>query len=243
MRQNGIALRRSQPTARGIVPYRRYALYYTPEPGTFARAGAHWLGWDIAAGAGMASVAPDLTKRPSRYGFHATLKPPFTLAPGCTEDELQREAAALAARLTVCRCDGLDYRWMGRFLALTPAGDTGALTALARECLRDLDRFRAPLTPAEFARKGRPGMAPGLIRNLETWGYPHVMEAFRFHMTLTGPVDKAHRTTVQDRAATHFDAVLSVPFQVDAVTLAGEDSNGLFHQIARYPLGLGGAFR
>ena len=70
----------------------RYALYFAPTPDTaLARLGARWLGRDARTGetleqpaiAGIdARAFAAMTAEPARYGFHATLKPPFRLADG-----------------------------------------------------------------------------------------------------------------------------------------------------------------
>src|ERR1700694_2936631 len=81
-----------------MADYPRYAIYYAPAPGSeIDRFGAHLLGYDAYAGDdlpfpdGITQMAPDwrdLTKDPRKYGFHATLKSPLSLAPGKTEAEL-----------------------------------------------------------------------------------------------------------------------------------------------------------
>ena len=73
----------------------RYAIYFTPPPGSdLHRFGSAVLGYDCVTGAKLtppADIAVDaeewrrLTEEPRRYGFHATLKAPFRLAPGTTE--------------------------------------------------------------------------------------------------------------------------------------------------------------
>ena len=62
----------------------RHAIYFAPPPGTiFHDLGSRWIGRD--AFTGEACEQPDLagigvvTGDPRRYGFHATLKPPFAL--------------------------------------------------------------------------------------------------------------------------------------------------------------------
>ena len=77
--------------------WRRQAIYFAPPAGSpLARFGAAWLGWDPEAGAeveglpvaGLPLPREALVAAPRRYGFHATLKPPFRLAAG-------RDAAGL----------------------------------------------------------------------------------------------------------------------------------------------------
>ncbi len=86
----------------------RYAIYYAPAPGSgLDRFGAALLGYDAFTGDGPAlsrkaslQAAPDwrgVTGDPRKYGFHATLKAPLSLAPGRTEAELVSACEAFAA--------------------------------------------------------------------------------------------------------------------------------------------------
>ena len=81
-----------------MADYPRYAIYYAPSPGSdLDRFGAQLLGYDAYSGEELPfpndiiRMAPDwrdLTKDPRKYGFHATLKAPMSLAPGKTEPEI-----------------------------------------------------------------------------------------------------------------------------------------------------------
>lgn len=220
--------------------YHRYAIYVTPE-GPLADVGAAWLGWDMAAGRRVPHPHIDgldvaaLTKRPRKYGLHATIKPPMALAPGTTREELEQAAGALARSAAPVTLDGLDVTCIGRFLALTPRGDTGPLNALAALVVQSLDRFRAPATDVELARRRKAHLTPSQENNLTQWGYPHVMQDFRFHITLTGLLKDAAATAPLVEA--HFIPVLPQPFVIRHLTLAGEDLNGRFHTLSRLPLG------
>src|SRR5438552_3722805 len=85
----------------------RYAIYYVPAPGSELDGfGAKLLGYDAHSGEdlrfpdGILRMAPDwydLTKDPRKYGFHATLKAPFSLAPGKAEAELLAACKAFAS--------------------------------------------------------------------------------------------------------------------------------------------------
>lgn len=216
--------------------YTRYGLYYTPSPGPFATAGANWLGWDIEKGEALGTPDLSLVSHPRKYGFHATLKAPFALADGTTPQELENAVSALCATLSPVLLAGLEVSRLGAFLALTPLGDPSALKALAARCVTDLDRFRAPLTDAERQRKTRSKMTPELRQNLERWGYPHVMEAFRFHMTLTGPLDRSSRQAAAQAAKLHFATCLPTPFPITSLSLTAEAPDGMFHFIRRFDL-------
>ena len=220
--------------------YRRYAIYVTPE-GRLAQAGAAWLGWDMAAGCYVAHPDIDgidiaaITKRPRRYGLHATLKPPMVLAEGADEAALIHAAKEIVSTLPQVNLDGLIVSRLGRFLALTAQGDTRALDDMAAQVVKSLDMFRAPPTSEELERRRHRPLTPSQEHNLTHWGYPNVMADFRFHITLTNPLKDA--AAIMPIAAAHFAAVLPKPFSINHLTLAGEDAAGMFHSIARLQLG------
>ncbi|MBA4490291.1 DUF1045 domain-containing protein [Paracoccus sp. S1E-3] len=221
--------------------YRRYALYYTPPPGEFADFGASWLGWDAVRGAPAPQpVLPGLdiavlTAEPRRYGFHATLKAPFRLAEGQRAGDLIEGVEALAAQLRPVTLDGLALTRIGPFLALTPRGDEVPLNVLAAQVVERLDPLRAPLTEAERARRNPDRLTPRQRALLDAWGYPYVMDEFRFHMTLTGALDAATLDTVAALLAPRL-AVVPRPFILDALSLMGEDATGRVRLIRRLSL-------
>ena len=69
---------------------------------------------------------------------------------------------------------------------------------------------------------------------LDRWGYPFVMEEFRFHLTLTDRL--ADPDPVAAALETHFAPVLPRPFVIDDLCLFGEDPSGHFHLLHRYAL-------
>lgn len=219
--------------------FQRYAVYVLPDDPSLAAFGASWLGWDIAAG--LPCVQPDIaglngaTATPRRYGFHATLKPPFRLADGTSTDGLARDVSRLAYETSPITLDGLSLATIGRFLALVAVGDTTALDRFAFACVTRLDAFRAPQSEAELARRRAAGLTSRQEDNLNRWGYPHVDRDFRFHMTLSGKLDPASLSTLRERAAERLPP-LPAPFEITTIALVGEDPDGLFRLIERYAL-------
>ncbi|RBI85915.1 phosphonate metabolism protein [Rhodosalinus halophilus] len=218
--------------------WRRYAIYALPE-GPLGAAGAAWLGWDARAGrrmpqpdvAGLPRTAAELTDRPRRYGFHATIKPPFRLAQGRGEQELVESFDAFCAGTPAGQADGLAVSALGPFLALRPEGDGRDLARVAAAAVESLDPFRAPPSDADLDRRRAAGLTARQERLLTRWGYPYVMEEFRFHVTLTGPLPEAERRQAQAALAAHFAPVLPRPYRLDALALLGEDAEGRFHAI------------
>lgn len=226
------------------MPFFRYAAYYTPPPGAFADLAASWLGWDLALGRrvlhpevpGLPCAVAELTETPGRYGFHATLKPPFQLAPGSDAGDLEAALRVLAGGLAPARLDGLSLGEIGGFVALLPEGDTAGVDALEARLVEGLDRFRAPAPEAELARRRGDALTPAQQANLARWGYPYVMDEFRFHMTLAGPLDEPRRAAVRAALEPLFAPHCGRPVTIGEVTLAGEDAAGRFHQLIRIPL-------
>ena len=224
--------------------FKRYAIYYAPEPGPLAAFGAAWLGWDPAAGeevahpalAALRRPAAELTETPRKYGFHGTIKPPFRLADRQSAEALHEAAQALCARLAPVTLEGLELSRLGSFLALTPRGETGALAELAATVVEELDPFRAPPSEAEIARRNPDRLSPAQRALLEKWGYPYVLEEFRFHLTLTGRLDAQDAADTEAALAPVLAPLLPVPFRVDSLCLFGEAEDGRFHLLHRYTL-------
>jgi len=226
-----------------MAEFKRYAVFALPE-GAWADWATAWLGWDAVAGRavphpaldGLPMEISDLTATPRRYGLHATLKPPFRLADGRSAQALTTAFKAFCAARGAPRLSGLDLRQMGGFLALMPTGDAAALDLLAADIVARFDRFRAPPTQAELARRRARRLSPTQEAMLTQWGYPFVMDEFRFHITLTGKLPPAiaeRCAAVLDR---HLTPLLPRPYTLAALGLCGEDAAGRFHLLHRAAL-------
>lgn len=219
-----------------MTEFKRFAVYYAPPLGDFATRANLWLSDAAPAFPGLPRAPAELTAAPRRYGFHGTIKAPFRLADGTDPNMLQTDLAALAARLSPVRMAGLRLEILKGFLALIPEGNETDLLALGAEVVSRLDPLRAPLTEAEIARR-RPDRLTARQRELlARWGYPYVMEEFRFHLTLTDdlPADMAQSTAAI--LGPWFAEVLPRPFDITDLCLFGEDNAGQFHLLHRYPL-------
>ncbi|MCV2881504.1 DUF1045 domain-containing protein [Actibacterium sp. XHP0104] len=221
------------------MSFTRFAIYYLPPVGAMADFGAAWLGWDVVSGRAVdhpdVPGLDDVTMTPRKYGFHATLKPPFRLADGTDLAGLRAAVAGMAAACAPARAQGLGLSRLGRFLALTPLGDTSEIARVAAHCVRAIDGFRAPPGAAELARRRQSPLTDRHEALLQRWGYPYVMEEFRFHMTLTGRLSDAEIDHWARQARAHLPA-MPTPFVLDEVALVGERPDGRFEQIHRYAL-------
>ena len=222
---------------------RRYALYALAAPGSaLAAFGNGVLGYDSVSGeavphpAALADFAA-VTRGARVYGFHATLKAPMRLAAGFDEDALVAAAAGIAAAHPPVAVGGLRIAALGPFLALVPVAAPPELGLLAAECVAALDPLRAPPSEAERARRRPERLGARRRALLDRWGYPHVFEAFSFHMTLTDALPEEARAPWHARLAAAYAATRPEPLTVDAVCLLSQDGADPFRLLARLPFG------
>ena len=217
-----------------LVASPRFAIYFVPAAASgLYRFGAAVLGYDCYSGeavahqrAGELSEADwaALTAEPRRYGFHATLKAPFRLRSEFTEDDLVAELRDLAAAITRFPRFEATVDLIAGFVAIVPQSPAAAVDRLAADCLTRFDRFRAPLTADEKARRTAAGLSAAQAAHLERWGYPYVLEEFRFHMTLTGHLAVDRRAAIHALLRQAFAQACGVrPIVLDRLTLVRQD--------------------
>jgi putative phosphonate metabolism protein len=212
----------------------RYAIYFVPAPDSdLYRFGAHTLGYDAFSGdplpfpGTITQLVPDwheLTQDPRKYGFHATLKAPLTLAPGRSEAELIAACEDFAGSTRPIPVIKPVVRTIGDFIAIVPDEPSLALSQLAQDCVETFDSFRAPLTANDRARRNPAALTPQQVSYLDRWGYPYVREEFRFHMTLTGRVPAERRTDILAMLRDRFGAQEFPALAIDRIALFRQDN-------------------
>lgn len=229
----------------------RYAIYATPSADhPLTDAAARWLGRDAFSGAnhplpvvnGFSGGAIEAyLADPARYGFHGTLKAPFTLAEGQTEAALIESLEAFAATAGPVRVPELVIRRLGRFFALVPNERVDALDALAGRVVADFEPFRAPLSEADIARRRAAGLTLDEETNLIRWGYPYVFDAFRYHMSLTGRVPKEDAEAMEAELKRHFAEFDGKPYVLDRLAVFVEPERGAPFLVRHVAMMQGGA--
>jgi putative phosphonate metabolism protein len=204
------------------------------------------LGYDAFSGEELAfpgdieQIVPDwrtLTQDPRKYGFHATLKAPLSLTPGKTEAELVAAVDSFARSPRPIPVIKPVVNAIGDFIAIVPAERSVELEQLAAECVDAFDAFRAPLTPDDRARRNPDRLTPRQRDYLDRWGYPYVMEEFRFHMTLTGRLVAERREEVLAILRHRFAAVNIASLAVDRIALfRQDDANSRFRVLRHHAL-------
>jgi len=227
-----------------MANYPRYAIYYTAAAGSaLDRFGASLLGYDAYGGDdlpfpdGLPLDWRDLTQDPRKYGFHATLKAPMALTPGTTEAELAAACESFAGTARAIPVIAPVVDSISGFIAVIPAQPPAELLKLAADVTREFDSFRAPLTPEDRARRNPAKLTSRQCDYLDRWGYPYVMEEFRFHMTLTGRLESERREPVMAMLQSRFVATGLATLAIDRIALfRQDDADSRFRIVRSYDL-------
>jgi 2'-5' RNA ligase len=211
----------------------RYAIYFAPPAeGALWRLGSGLLGYDAVTGEALPLTVPPgfapeewraATQTARQYGFHATIKAPFTLKDGRREDELRaalrdfaRSRKPFSLKLRPVSLDG--------FVALTPEDPPAGLAELERDAVLGFEAFRAPLSEAQLAKRLKTPLMPRQRELLDCYGYPYVLDQFRFHMTLSDRLDTARQARVLAFLAERDEA--SQTIAIDRLALFHEGAKG-----------------
>jgi 2'-5' RNA ligase len=80
-------------------------------------------------------------------------------------------------------------------------------------------------------------MTPRQVEYLDRWGYPYVMEEFRFHMTLTRRLDAVRRAAILAMLRERFAALDLQQFAIDRIALfRQDDARSRFRIVESWPL-------
>ena len=115
-------------------------------------------------------------------------------------------------------------RSLDGFTAIVPATPSLVLNTLAQNCVEAFDGFRAPMTPADRARRKPERLTARQVAQLDRWGYPYVGDDFRFHMTLTGRLPPERRDAVAAMLQRHFAALDLMSLAIDRIALFRQDT-------------------
>jgi putative phosphonate metabolism protein len=230
----------------------RYAICFTPPPhDALAVAAAQWLGRNAFSGHAVELPAIrgiDLqeiayhTALPRRYGFHALLKAPFRLPADISEAMLLRHLMRFASACEPFALPTLEIARLGDFYGLAPAMPCDTMRLLAAAVVQEFDAFRAPLSEAELERCDPGNLSAAQFANLHRWGHPYVMDEFRFHLALTGPLPPREMPRFEAALRNFFGFHLRRPVEVANLALFAEEEQGSPFQVhSLHPIGRVGA--
>lgn len=214
----------------------RFAIYFCPRQDSLLfELGSQWLGRNAVSGK---ALDPDLprglahpdwlraTQSPRRYGFHATLKPPFRLVEGANSEDLCNAVRAFASAHDAFEAPSLRVGTLGNFLALVLTEACEAFAEFAGECVRQFDSFRAPATEEEIANRLHDQLSEREREHVRRWGYPYVFDTWKFHMSLTGSLQNDSIPPLEKILARRFSSVCAHPVLVDSICIFHEPAPG-----------------
>ncbi len=215
-----------QSSAATVQPrFTRYAIFYTPRPGTaLAAFGRSWFGrandgvtLQAFSDAGLSGTSfARLMPAPGRYTrLHAPIRAAFTPRDGIGLDAIKTRLINFAARRKSVATGPLTLSRAGRYLVLRPVEATPGLDWLAAQCTACFEDFT--VSPPEATREER------AFQN-------------RFSIALTGPLDPAHLERVTQALWPVLDEICASGVTVDALSLFGDSGN-------RSPMRLIGRYR
>jgi hypothetical protein len=227
----------------------RFAIFFAPAQDSLLwQLGCAWHGRDPATGALHAPLVPpgftrarreEIVRSACHYGFHATLKAPFSLKAGGDVAALETELRAFTARQRAFVAPALQVSRIGGFLALTMGGPSPQMDRLCADCIERFDQFRASEPPQKVAERRR-GLTPRQEVMLARWGYPYVREEFRFHMTLTTRLEEPELGLAERHLQDHFRDALAAPLLIDCIALFEECGGAALRVRSCLPFGARG---
>lgn len=234
-------LQASAPLERSLT---RYAIYYTPQPGSaLAAFGRSWFGranggttLQAFSTSGLSGiVAPSAA--PSRYtGLHALFRPPFTLRDGVSIADLRTRLMSFAAHRKPVETGPLTLARSGRYLVLRPVDPKPALDRLATQCLSAFEDFA--VAPEDDEDEDYRHLSAYQRLLLKSFDQPHVKIEHRFSITLTGPLDVAHLDRVTQALWPVLGDICAQGVTVDGLSLFGDaGGRASMRLIGRFGLG------
>jgi hypothetical protein len=237
---------------KGVSTYQsssaRYAIYYTPQPGSaLASFGRSWFGrandgatLQAFSDAGLAGPSfAKIPTAPGRYtGLHALFRAPFALRDGLGPDALKTRLINFAATRKPVATGPLTLSRAGGFLVLRPVEPAPALEWLAAQCVGAFEDFAAP--PNDTERDGNAGSPLSDYQRLllASFGDPYVLSEYRFYITLTGPLDAAHLERVAQALWPVLEEICATGVTVDGLSLfADTGGRSPMRLVGRYRLG------
>ncbi|MGC2630015.1 MAG: DUF1045 domain-containing protein [Rhodomicrobium sp.] len=215
--------------------FQRYAIYWTPELGSdLALFGERWFREPAEMSGLRADLACRCVKAPARCGLHATLKAPFPLRPGASARDLQQALDAFCAIRCAPSGGALTPALFQGYSGLVLSGQTADIDWLAAECVTHFDSFRAPAGTSGVPADGELSQQEEAFA--KEFGYPYVLAAFQFHVTLAGPLGEPELNEVAAALKPHLAPFLRKAITIDCLSLLGERAdNRVFELVSRHP--------
>jgi len=214
----------------------RYSIYFAPAVGSELAE----FGRFVMSRQPIPDDHPDrieVTSRAAHYGFHSTLKAPMELAESVTERDLLTSVEQFCQSRNSVPLTGLAPSVLDGFHALKVTEST-ELDQFAADVVTAFEPHRAPLTAADRARRNPDALSARQVEYLDTFGYPYVLNEFRFHMTLSYRIENAEVSSSYAAWLTDlFNDIVTEAPRIDRLAVFSQpDRDTAFTRVAEFPV-------
>ena len=233
--------------------YSRYAIYYAPpKESNLEEFGRYWFGWDplnaklinnkqrinYLNGFGIKNLK-NIDKNvliAKKYGFHGTLIPPFKLNKNYSTNTLFKKTEDIAKKFKKFKFYKFKLKKINNFYAFVQNKKNNNINKLSNRLVRELFKFRSPLTKKEIDRRNPSKLSKFQLNILYKWGYPYLMSEFKFHMTLASEVTGNKLYSELKKIENNKEIILNEINNFDKIYIFGENQKGMFENLENFSL-------
>ena len=233
--------------------YSRYAIYYAPpKESNLEEFGRYWFGWDpinaksinnkqrinYLNGFGIKNLK-NIDKNvliARKYGFHGTLIPPFKLNKNYSTKTLFKKTEKIAKKFKKFKFYKFKLKKINNFYAFVQNKKNNNINKLSNRLVRELFKFRSPLTKKEIDRRNPSKLSKFQLNILYKWGYPYLMSEFKFHMTLASEVTGNKLYSELKKIENNKEIILNEINNFDKIYIFGENQKGMFENLENFSL-------
>lgn len=233
--------------------YSRYAIYYAPpKESSLEEFGRYWFGWDPLNAKlinnkrrinylnrfGIKNLI-NIDKNvliAKKYGFHGTLIPPFKLNKNYSTNTLFKKTEEIAKKLKKFKFYKFKLKKINNFYAFVQNKKNNKINKLSNRLVRELFKFRSPLTKKEIDRRNPSKLSKLQLNILYKWGYPYLMSEFNFHMTLASEVTGNKLYLELKKIERNKEIILNEINNFDKIYIFGENQKGMFENLENFSL-------
>ncbi len=233
--------------------YSRYAIYYAPpKESSLEEFGRYWFGWDPLNAKlinnnhrinylnrfGIKNLI-NIDKNvliAKKYGFHGTLIPPFKLNKNYSTNTLFKKTEEIAKKFKKFKFYKFKLKKINNFYAFVQNKKNNNINKLSNRLVRELFKFRSPLTKKEIDRRNPSKLSKLQLNILYKWGYPYLMSEFNFHMTLASEVTGNKLYLELKKIERNKEIILNEINNFDKIYIFGENQKGMFENLENFSL-------
>lgn len=236
-----------------MTNYKRVAIYFLPKKNSsLENFGKNLLGRDINKKRKISLTRrqkyfinrrftyfdelKDYCEKPAKYGFHATLKAPFRLKRNVKTKDFYDVISHIAAQHSRFKIKGLKIVYRKKFTFITSRKEIKSLINLENDLVKHLDTFRAELNKTEIKKRNPDSLTFKQNKYLKEWGYPFVLDQFKFHMTLMNQNNNKLSNKQKLELEKLIYKISNNLLEFNEISLLGENKNGYFEEIKRFKL-------